>query len=69
MALRNLSTLQHVSENSHGGTKIEMEQIIEAKFRFLQLSTEGFGWITNLTLPNQTWIVPCVVGLSYLAVN
>lgn len=29
----------------------------------------GFGWIQNLTLPDQTWIVPCVVGLSYLTVN
>jgi hypothetical protein len=35
MALRNLSTLQHISNNSYG------PEVIEAKLRFMQMSHEG----------------------------
>ena len=29
----------------------------------------GFGWISNLTLTDKTWIVPCIVGISYFVNN
>ena len=35
MALRNLSSMQHISEHSFG------EPVIEANMRFLQMSNEG----------------------------
>ena len=35
MALRNLSSLQHISNNSYG------QEVIEAKLRFMQMSQEG----------------------------
>jgi len=63
MALRNMSTMRLVHEDSWG------KEVIEAKFRFLQMSNEGFGWISNLTLTDKTWIVPCIVGISYFVNN
>ena len=29
----------------------------------------GFGWISNLTLTDKTWIVPFIVGISYFVNN
>jgi len=63
MALRNMSTMRLVHEDSWG------KEVMEAKFRFLQMSNEGFGWISNLTLTDKTWIVPCIVGISYFVNN
>jgi len=63
MALRNMSTMRLIHEDSWG------KEVIEAKFRFLQMSNEGFGWISNLTLTDKTWIVPFIVGISYFVNN
>ena len=44
ISLRNLSSLQHISENSYG------QAVIEANLRFLQISNEGKIQLTYTSL-------------------
>jgi len=57
IGLRNMSTMRVVSEGRLSEIPIED--------RFLQFSTEGFGWISNLTVPDPTFVLPVAVGLVF----
>jgi len=61
VALRNLST--------GGGFIKDQSALAEATTRQGQLSTEGFGWVTDLTLPDPIWIIPVTVGSLFLINN
>lgn len=56
IALRNMSILRASQERI---ATIPVEE------RFLQFSTEGFGWIPNLTVPDETLILPVMVGALF----
>jgi len=61
MAMRNLSM--------GGGRILDQAALAEATTRKGQLSTEGFGWVTDLTLPDPIWIIPVTVGTLFLLNN
>ena len=54
MALRNLSSMQHISEHSFG------EPVIEANMRFLQMSNEG-----NIIFIQRATVMLLVVVLEF----
>ena len=58
VAIRNLATAQ---------VAFTQEDLLQAKVRVLELANGGFGWVTDLTMPDKTWIVPLSIGLAYLA--
>ncbi|XP_063703994.1 cytochrome c oxidase assembly protein COX18, mitochondrial [Culicoides brevitarsis] len=37
--------------------------LLEAKMAFMDLCTGGFLWIPNLTVPDESWILPVALGL------
>lgn len=56
IALRNMSIMRASQDRL---AEIPVEE------RFLQFSTEGFGWIPNLTIPDETLILPVMVGVLF----
>lgn len=43
-------------------------QTQNAHATYLELTTGGFLWIENLCLPDSTWIIPVMLGLTNLAI-
>jgi len=58
VAVRNLSTLRHTADRAAARPVEEW---------FLQLSSEGVGWCSNLAQPDPYLILPVLVGLSFAA--
>jgi len=56
MAIRNISLMRHSPDRA---MDIPVEE------RYLQMSTEGTAWFSNLTIPDPAFILPVFVGLTF----
>lgn len=55
VTLRNLATMMAASPGDMG-----------AQLRVIQMASEGCLWMPNLAVPDQTWILPFLVGSAFL---
>ena len=58
VGLRNLSI--------GGGRLLDDAAVAEAQARLAQLSSQGFGWVQDLTLPDTYYVLPVLVGTMFL---
>merc|ERR1719369_821867 len=56
VAVRNIAIMRHTTDR-------QIEVPVEE--RFIQMSAEGGAWFSNLTIPDPTFILPTLVGLSF----
>jgi len=56
IAVRNIAMMRHTTDR-------QLDVPVEE--RFLQMSAEGGAWFSNLTIPDPTFILPVLVGLSF----
>jgi len=59
VSIRNLST-------GYAATRAALPM---ADQRLAELSSQGFGWVPDLTLPDSTWILPVTIGFLFLLNN
>lgn len=56
VAIRNMATMRHSMDRA-------MNSPVEE--RFYQMSAEGLAWCQNLSVPDPTFILPVLVGLTF----
>jgi len=56
VAIRNMATMRHSMDRS-------MNSPVEE--RFYQMSAEGLAWCQNLSVPDPTFILPVLVGVTF----
>jgi len=56
VGIRNMSSMRH---------SLERMEVSPVEERFIQMSAEGLWWCPNLSVPDPTFLLPVMVGLTF----